>query len=153
MEAVMDPKSILLAIDGHPSSLRAVDYVGRLASGCPGFKVAIMHVIEDPPEDYFETDTEKLKHLEEETTKAQELLNQARTTLISLGMDSTQISFKSPVKSCSSMASCILEEAEESFGTLVVGRRGIPREEEFAFGSVSKKLVDFAEKCTIWVVH
>ena len=149
----MDPKSILLAVDGHPSSLRAVDYVGRLASGCPGFKVAIMHVIEDPPEDYFETDKEKQQHLEEEAVKAGDLLDQARDRLISLGLDSNQISFKSPVKSCSSMASCILEEAEESFGTLVVGRRGIPKEEEFAFGSVSKKLVDFARKCTIWVVQ
>lgn len=149
----MDPKSILLAVDGHPSSLRAVDYVGRLASGCPGFRVAIMHVIEDPPEDYFETDAEKQKHLEGETAKARDLLDQSRTRLISLGLDSTQISFKSPVKSCSSMASCILEEAEERFGTLVVGRRGISREEEFAFGSVSKKLVDFAKKCTICIVH
>lgn len=149
----MDPKRILLAIDGHPSSLRAVDYVGQMAADCAGFSVAIMHVIEDPPDDYFEIDGEKERYMEKETAKAQDLLNQARDRLISLGLDSARISFKSPVKSCTSMAACILEEAEESFGTLVVGRRGIPKEEEFAFGSVSKKLVNYAKKCTIWVVQ
>ena len=148
-----DPQKILLAIDEHESSANAVEYVGRLVSACAGLHVTIMHVIEDPAEDFFETETEREIHLKEVTIRTEGFLEMARDRLIEHGLDADRISLKYPVKSCASMASCILEEAEENFGTLVVGRRGISKPEELVFGSVSKKLVEYARQCTVWVVQ
>ena len=149
----MDPRKILLAIDKHESSLRAVDYVGKLTQSCPGFQITIIHVVEKQPEDFFENDTQKTAYMESSTKEAQDLLERARQMLLGHGLPPEAITFEAPVKSCDSMASCIIEEAKENYGTLVVGRRGISKSEEFLFGSVSKKIIDYSKKCTVWVVE
>ena len=41
---------------------------------------------------------------------------------------------------------------DEDFGTVVIGRRGVSKEVEFLFGSVSTKIVHYAKGCTVWVV-
>ncbi|MFH1138146.1 MAG: universal stress protein [Pseudomonadota bacterium] len=149
----MNPKKILLAIDEHESSARAVEYVGGIAGNCPDFTVTLMHVIEEPSEDFFEHPSHKNEFIRKQTDQSQQLLADAKARLMELGLAPDRIDFKTPVKKCASMAACILEEADGGFGTLVVGRRGIPKSEEFLFGSVSKKIVDFAKKCTVWVVE
>ncbi|MCU0614320.1 MAG: universal stress protein [Desulfobacterales bacterium] len=35
----------------------------------------------------------------------------------------------------------------------MVGRKGVSRSEAFLFGSVSSKIVNHAENCTVWVVQ
>jgi len=37
--------------------------------------------------------------------------------------------------------------------TIVLGRQGLSRSEEFLFGSVSSKIVNHARDCTVWVVE
>jgi nucleotide-binding universal stress UspA family protein len=39
------------------------------------------------------------------------------------------------------------------YATLVVGRKGLSRKEEFLFGSISGKIVRTARNCTVWVVE
>ncbi len=52
------------------------------------------------------------------------------------------------------IAESIIRHAQhENKGTVVVGRRGISRKEEFLFGSVSSKIVSYAKDCTVWVVE
>ena len=52
------------------------------------------------------------------------------------------------------MAKCILLEHDETgYSTIVVGRQGLSRSEEFLFGSISSKIVNHARKCTVWVVE
>ena len=52
------------------------------------------------------------------------------------------------------VAACILAERDETeYGTLVVGRQGLSRSEEFLFGSISSKIVSHARNCTVWVVE
>jgi nucleotide-binding universal stress UspA family protein len=43
-------------------------------------------------------------------------------------------------------------QREGGYGTVVVGRRGRSRQEEFLFGSVSSTVVHQATDCCIWVV-
>ena len=149
----MNPKKILLAIDNQESSMRAVNYVGRVIGSCPGFSITIIHVIEKPSEDFFENEAQITAHIESSAREAEALLEKARQILLEHGLQPESISFDAPVKTCDSMASCIIEEAREDYGTLVVGRRGIPKSEEFLFGSVSKKIIDYSKKCTVWVVE
>jgi Universal stress protein family. len=41
---------------------------------------------------------------------------------------------------------------EGGFGTVVIGRRGVSKAEEFLFGSVSTKVMHLAKDCAVWVV-
>ena len=47
----------------------------------------------------------------------------------------------------------LLEQQKGGYGTVVIGRRGISKREEFLFGSVSNKIVHEARNCAVWVVE
>jgi nucleotide-binding universal stress UspA family protein len=147
-------KNILIAVDDSDNSRRAVSYVAQLLGGMGGFKVAIVHVIPQAEEDYFATTEEKEKWLSRHTTKVEDMLENYRQILIRAGFDENDVSIRFPLRYCPSMAECILAERDETeYNTLVVGRQGISRSEEFLFGSVSSKIVNHAKNCTVWVVE
>jgi nucleotide-binding universal stress UspA family protein len=53
-----------------------------------------------------------------------------------------------------SISDLILHEQQEGgYGTLVVGRRGVSKKEEFLFGSVSSRVVRDAKHCAVWVIE
>jgi hypothetical protein len=55
---------------------------------------------------------------------------------------------------CPSIAECILlESGKADRKTIVAGRKGRSRSEEFLFGSISNKIVSHARNCTAWVVE
>ncbi len=147
-------KNILIAVDDSDNSRRAVSYVAQLLGSIPGFKVAILHVIPEVEEDYFATTDEKEKWLSQYRQKVEAMLEDYRQILIQGGFDPSVISVRSPLRYCPSMAECILAERDDTeYHTLVVGRQGISRSEEFLFGSVSSKIVNHAKNCTVWVVE
>lgn len=147
-------KNILIAVDDSENSRRAVSYVAQLLGGTEGFRVAILHVIPEAEEDYFRTTDEKEKWLSQYTQKVEAMLEDYRQILIQGGFDANDVSVRSPLRYCPSLAECILAERDETeYHTLVVGRQGISRSEEFLFGSVSSKIVNHAKNCTVWVVE
>lgn len=147
-------KNILIAVDESENARRAVSYVGQLLGGLPGFKVTILHVVPEPEEDYFPTDAQKNEWLEQHTQKIDALLEAHRDLLIQNGFDPNDVAVRSTLRYCPSMAECILLERDETeYGTIVVGRQGLSRNEEFLFGSVSSKIVTHARNCTVWVVQ
>jgi nucleotide-binding universal stress UspA family protein len=149
----LDPRRIMLAVDFSENSDRAVEYTGRIVGDTPGFSITIVHVVEDPPEDFFPTEEKRLAHLAEHQAKTDKLLAQTKQKLVDLGVAPEKISVFAPVKECSSMAACIIEEQQEKFGTVVIGRRGVSKKEEFLFGSVSNRIIHYAKGCTVWVVE
>jgi nucleotide-binding universal stress UspA family protein len=147
-------KNILIAVDESENSRRAVSYVAQLLGGMEGFKVAVLHVIPEVEEDYFATTEKKEKWLSQHTQKVEAMLENDRQTLVQAGFDATDVSVRSTLRYCPSMAECILAERDDTeYHTLVVGRQGISRSEEFLFGSVSSKVVNHAKNCTVWVVE
>jgi nucleotide-binding universal stress UspA family protein len=53
-----------------------------------------------------------------------------------------------------SRAFAVVEEAQAGgYGTIVVGRRGISKVEEFLLGRVSSKVVGQAAQAAVWVVN
>lgn len=147
-------KNILIAVDDSDNSRRAVSYVAQLLGGTGGFRVAILHVIPEVEEDYFRTTDEKEKWLSQYTQQVEAMLEDYRQILIQGGFDANDVSVRSPLRYCPSMAECILAERDETeYHTLVVGRQGISRSEEFLFGSVSSKIVYHAKNCTVWIVE
>ena len=52
-----------------------------------------------------------------------------------------------------SRAGAIVEEAKKgSYGTIVVGRRGLSKVEEFFMGRVSNKVIHLAKEMAVWVI-
>jgi nucleotide-binding universal stress UspA family protein len=147
-------KSILIAVDESENARRAVSYVAQILAGIKGFKVLILHVIRQPEEDYFPTSSEKDRWLGQYKLKVDTMLKDYRQILIRAGFAPEDVSVRSTLRYCPSLAECILAERDQSgYSTIVVGRQGLSRSEEFLFGSVSSKIVNHARDCTIWVVE
>jgi len=82
------------------------------------------------------------------------LLEDYRQFLLKKGFDPKDVAVRSTLRYCPSMAACILSERDETeYSTIVVGRQGLSRSEEFLFGSISSKVVNHARNCTVWVVE
>jgi nucleotide-binding universal stress UspA family protein len=90
--------------------------------------------------------------MEREGERITQLLAAYREILLSAGFSEEAVKTRSTIKYCPSLAECILQERPADFGTLVVGRKGRTRTEEFLFGSVSSKIVDHTKEATVWVV-
>ena len=147
-------KDILIAVDESENARRAVSYVAKLLGGVGGFEVTILHVIPLPEDDFFLTTSEMEKWLSQYRVKIDGMLEEYRQILIGAGFHPNDVSVRSPTRYCPSMAECILAERDErAYGTIVVGRQGLSRTEEFIFGSISSKIVTHARNCTVWVVE
>ena len=147
-------KNILIAVDESENARRAVLYVGNLLGGFPGFKVTILHVIPEPEEDYFHLAEEKDVWFNQHTKKVETMLADYRQLLIEKGFAPEDVTVRTTIRYCPSMAKCILSERDETgYSTIVLGRQGLSRSEEFLFGSISSKIVNHARKCSVWVVE
>ena len=147
-------KNILIAVDDSENARRAVQYVGRMLGGAEGFKVGVLHIIPDPEDDYFSEQGEREKWLERRREKIDRLLEEYKQELIDAGFAPENVTVRSALLNCPSMARCILAERDrEEYSTIVVGRQGLSRGEEFLFGSISSKIVTHAKNCTVWVVE
>jgi nucleotide-binding universal stress UspA family protein len=147
-------RNIMVAVDESENARRAVDYVAQLLGGIEGFNVTLLHVISDPEEDYFPTAADREHWLGNHRRKIDRLLASFRDILLAAGFDASAVKVRSTLKYCPSMAKCILEERDQlAYGTIVVGRQGLSRSEEFLFGSISSKIVNHAQNCTVWVVE
>jgi len=147
-------RNILIAVDTSENSRRAVQYVARLLGGMKGFKVTVLHVIREPEEDEFPAEGEKEKWFQAYRQQVDQMLEGYRRMLIEAGFAAEDVSTRSPLRYCPSMADCILAERDsQEYATIVVGRKGLSYKEEFIFGSISGKIVRTARNCTVWVVE
>jgi nucleotide-binding universal stress UspA family protein len=147
-------KNILIAVDDSENARRAVSYVGQFLAGVKGFKILILHIISQPEEDYFPTSAEKEKWLSNYRLKVDNMLEDYRQILIHEGFDPDDIRVQSTLRYCPSLSECILAEQDNTqYNTIVVGRQGLSRREEFLLGSISSKIVNHARNCTVWVVQ
>ncbi len=146
-------RHILIAADNSENAKRAVLYVGDLLGGFPGFRVTILTVIPEPPADYFGTEGELASWIEKQKADAATLLENYRRILIQSGFGEDKVDTMLDVRYCPSVGECILD-TQQKVGccTVVVGRRGISRKEEFLFGSTSSKIMHSVRNCAVWVV-
>jgi nucleotide-binding universal stress UspA family protein len=147
-------RNILIAVDDSENARRAVEYVGRMLGGAEGFEVRILHIIPEPDDDYFSEEGEREKWLRRRKEKIDRLLRECKQELIDAGFAPEKVTVRSALRYCPSMVKCILAERDkEKYSTIVVGRQGLSRGEEFLFGSISSKIVTHAKNCTVWVVE
>lgn len=153
METTKD-RNILIAVDESENSKRALLYVADFLGGFPGFKAIILSVIPVPDEGFFESAETRHGWVESEKEKISDVLEKYRQILVQSGFPEEKVKTELVVDEKTSVASAILEKQKELDScTVVVGRRGISKSEEFLFGSVSNRIVHMADKCSVWVVE
>lgn len=137
---------ILVPVDGSDNSLRALDQATFLAKST-GASVTAMHVIENPPTVYVES--QKLLN---------ELLSNFRAESAKILDRCKQMAEKSGVKIETVMAegdaaSNIVGYAhKEGFDVIIIGSRGHGKFKEMVLGSVSNKVLHHA-KCAVLIVR
>lgn len=150
----LEDKHILIAVDESENAKRAVLYVADFLGGFPGFRVTLLHVIPEPPEDYFDTEEERHQWIENQSSKMKRLLENYKNILIQSGFLEDKIKININIRPCTSIAECILDELSKIKAcTVVVGRRGLSKKEELIFGSTSNKILHEAKNCSVWVIE
>lgn len=145
-------KKLLIAVDGSPSSAIAINLVAK-HFGPYDYSAKLFHVIrgvgtlnptnpEFIPADVFEL-------IQEEVMRRMEDLRQK---LISAGFAEDKVTGK-VLNGAESRAEEIVKEAEaDDVGTIIVGRRGISRVQDFFMGRVCYKIIHSGRDFTVWVV-
>ncbi len=143
---------VLIAVDGSPSSAQAVNFIGKYF-GQYDYSAELFHAIRcggalNPVSpDYMPAEVMTLIQ-EEVMRKIEEL----KKKLIKAGFDEEKVSGK-VLNGVESRAEEIVREAESGeFGTIVIGRKGISRVQDFFMGRVSYKVIHSGRDFTVWVV-
>lgn len=144
----------LVAVDLSENSLKAVDYLAEVMSCHPKACVTLLHVIMEPSPDIVIDEEQRKQRVEQLRTEALQLMEKAGERLTSRGISEERIRLL--IQVCSkpvSVAELILHEQKDGgYDTIVMGKRGMSKREQFLFGSVSSRVVREARNCAVWIV-
>jgi nucleotide-binding universal stress UspA family protein len=135
---------ILVPVDGSKDSLRALDHGIYLAKKTDA-SITLMHVMENPPTVYVESQKVLNDLLANFRTESQNILDKCK-----------QIASRSDVKvetviGQGDAASQIVGYAHDgNFDTIILGRRGLGTFREIVLGSTSNKVLHHA-KCSVMI--
>ena len=146
-------KKMLLAVDASENSRKAVDYVGTLAASTEA-KITLFHVmrkfefLDDPTLRYGQVE----EFWREVKSDISRMFRSYKASLEKAGITASRISSQATLDE-SSLSGDILREAQEgAYGTIVMGRRGLSKVQEFLLGRVTNKVLQRAEGFAVWIV-
>ncbi|MEW6513922.1 MAG: universal stress protein [Pseudomonadota bacterium] len=149
-----DKRHLLVAVDESDNARRTVAYVADLFGGISDACVTLLSIIQEPSEDFFPTAAEAAAWLREREATLRAALAAYRELLSQGGFAADRVASRVVVRACPSIAGAILDErAKLGCRIVVVGRRGVSRNEEFIFGSTSSKILHEATDCAVLVVE
>ena len=147
-------RHLLLAVDESDNSRRAVMYVADFFGRDRDVFVTLLSIIPEPSEDYFATEAEREQWLQEKENAMVTTLASYKEILLGAGFEEQQIEVRLSIQQCVSIGDAILEEQARLRCCLVgVGRRGLTHNEEFIFGSTSRKILHHAKHCAVMVIE
>jgi nucleotide-binding universal stress UspA family protein len=150
----MVERHILIAVDSSDNARRAVLFVGDFFGCYEGFQVTLLHIILEPEATFFRNNDERTKWLANQREEARKLMDEYKNILMDAGFKENKINVRIDSMRAPSVADCIIKEQEEmKCCTIVIGRRGISKKEEFIFGSTSNRIIHEARKCAVLVIE
>jgi len=150
----MVERHIMIAVDSSDNARRAVLFVGDFFGCYEGFQVTLLHIILEPEATFFRNNEERKKWLASQRAEAQKVMKGYKNILTDAGFPEDKINVRIDSMRAPSVADCIIKEQEEmKCCTIVIGRRGISKKEEFIFGSTSNKIIHEARKCAVLVIE
>jgi nucleotide-binding universal stress UspA family protein len=148
-----DWRRIIIAIDESPRSINAVEYVGTIAGHIADVHICLLHIYPEPPPDYYRSGATLEAYKETQEENAIVLFAQTEKILQGHGIAPQGITSKCLMADHKSISAAILDmQVRERYGTIVVGKRGIPKAEEFLFGSISNALIHNGRDIAVWVI-
>ncbi len=158
-------EKLLVAVDRSEGAQRALNYVERfLTRDGTCCECLLFHVLRGShtfvPDDEGLTvpkgEEDWQERAKQEFEKAEEEMKAFFTETIQQwsrnGVDTSRVSSK--IFRGESRAGNIVDQAARAgYGTIVVGRRGMSKVEEFFMGRVSNKVLQLAKEMAVWVVH
>ena len=150
----MVERHIMIAVDSSDNARRAVLFVGDFFGCYEGFQVTLLHIILEPEATYFRDNDERREWLAEKRAEARKIMEEYKHILLDAGFSDDKVNIRIETMRAASVADCIIKEQEiMKCCTIVIGRRGISKKEEFIFGSTSNKIIHEAKKCAVLVIE
>ena len=150
----MVERHIMIAADSSDNARRAVLFVGDFFGCYEGFQVTLLHIILEPETTFFRGKDERQKWLADQRGESRKFMEEYRNILVNAGFPEDKVNVRIDTMSAPSVADCIIKEQDEmKCCTIVIGRRGISKKEEFIFGSTSNKIIHEARKCAVLVIE
>jgi nucleotide-binding universal stress UspA family protein len=143
----------LVAIDNSENAMRAIDYVAQILGGFD-VNINLFHAIRGDLSSHsgFAHLFFPKESLEDAEAEAIAIFDKAKYRLEEAGCTSDQINTKL-VSGVPSRAEAIVKEAREGdYGTIVLGRRGLSKVQEFLLGRVSNKVIHIIRRRAVWIV-
>jgi nucleotide-binding universal stress UspA family protein len=158
------PEKILACLDGSEGAMLSLAHLANTMGSSKRVEITLFHAVHgfhsfrNLMRGVFSSHEDKttIEKIDSELDKAAALMEpsfeKARATLVSHGVDPALIHQK-VARGAGNPAHAIIEEAEKGeFDTILVGRRGLSKGEEFITGRVSGRVVHMARDKTVWVV-
>lgn len=144
---------ILIAVNDSDDALRAIHYVGQTTKLVDNFTILLLYVYPDPPPDYYTKGGTLDAYKEIMHDQAAAAINIAISNLKKFGVNEENIETDIQLADGKTISQSILQ-AQETYqcSTVVVGKRGISKNEEFLFGSISNSLARNTKGFTTWIV-
>jgi nucleotide-binding universal stress UspA family protein len=147
-------RHVLIAADKSESSKRAVLYVADFLGGVQGIRVTLLYIIPEPTEDYFDSEAERREWIEKDSAEARRMLENYAKILEHAGFPGEKVNILIGTNDLPTISECILKcQQALNCCTIVLGRRGISKKEEFLFSSTSNKLLHAEKNCALWIVE
>ncbi|TKB10880.1 universal stress protein [Desulforhopalus sp. IMCC35007] len=146
-------QKILLAVDGSETSARAVQYVCNIAPLLDKGEVCVLNVYPPPPPHFYTEGGRLNEYQAMREARGKEMLDSAVGLLLEAGQPESRISRRVCMAEGHTISEVVLQvQAEGDFGTVVAGKRGVSKAEEFLFGSISNALARHCKNFTSWIV-
>ncbi len=145
--------NILIAVDELESSLGAVRYVAKLASKLDTVKICLLNVYPEPPPDFHVDGGDLDEYQEKHLVWAERIFTRGIEILVEAGIQRESIYSTTHMTEGKTISETLLEVRRMGeFGTVVTGKRGVSKAEEFLFGSISNTLARNCHDFTVWIV-
>lgn len=144
---------MLIAMDGSPGAMKAVDFAGAFleGSGCEFCLLGVIRGAEDRKE------MEALSVSENQVQTAEKQIagafEESKQRLVASGIDPAAISTKIVTGARSRAETIVAEGRQGDFGTVIMGRRGLTRPRDFFLGRVTNKVIYLAREKSVWIIN
>ena len=143
-------KKYLIALDGSKGALQAVDFAGSLLAGSDA-DFRLLHIIRggEKTNEILASSDAFVHNAEKNIVRA---FDEAKTRLVAKGFKPDGITTQI-ITGVRSRAAAIVDEAKKlDVGTIIMGRRGLSRTQDFFMGRVTNKVVYLAREKSVWIV-
>lgn len=147
-------RRVLIAVDCSDNAQRAVAFAGTMLGGFD-YTVGLVSVLRGEQPQTIGNGSADIfdQYLAEMEPQVGQALNRAKDRLVAAGVDVQEISIEI-VKGAHSRAAAIVDAAERGdYDTIVLGRRGLSRVEQFFAGRVSTKVLHVGRRHNVWIVN